>query len=212
MPKPLRLIHPFLLSVTLILFVYSRGKGQIPAGDLIRPLIVATTLVLAISAGAIWFTGSYVKGTLLASASLISLVATEAAVNQAASASGGHLVGFIATLSFLASLAGFLIGFAILLRKTSRDMTAPADLISVTAFALFAFNISSVVLSWPSASHTVPPQPTLGIGSLPGYRPDIFFLVLDGYARHDVLRKVYAHDNSSFLDFLEKWILFGERQ
>lgn len=32
--------------------------------------------------------------------------------------------------------------------------------------------------------------------------PDIYFIVLDGYAREDVLSNLYHHDNSEFLDFL----------
>jgi hypothetical protein len=34
------------------------------------------------------------------------------------------------------------------------------------------------------------------------FQPDIYYLVLDGYARSDVLERVYDYDNSSFLDFL----------
>jgi hypothetical protein len=32
--------------------------------------------------------------------------------------------------------------------------------------------------------------------------PDIYYIVVDGYARSDVLERVYDYDNSSFLDFL----------
>lgn len=33
-------------------------------------------------------------------------------------------------------------------------------------------------------------------------RPDIYYIVLDGYGRHDVLEQYYGHDNSEFLRFL----------
>lgn len=32
--------------------------------------------------------------------------------------------------------------------------------------------------------------------------PDIYYIILDGYARADVLKEVYAYDNSDFLDYL----------
>jgi hypothetical protein len=33
--------------------------------------------------------------------------------------------------------------------------------------------------------------------------PDIYYIILDGYAREDVLMELYDYDNSDFLDFLE---------
>jgi hypothetical protein len=33
-------------------------------------------------------------------------------------------------------------------------------------------------------------------------RPDIYYIILDGYARHDVLRELYGFDNQEFLDTL----------
>lgn len=35
-------------------------------------------------------------------------------------------------------------------------------------------------------------------------KPDIYFIVLDGYANHKVLKKYYNYDNSNFIDFLKK--------
>ena len=37
-----------------------------------------------------------------------------------------------------------------------------------------------------------------------GTSPDIYIIVLDAYARQDVLQKIYKHDNSEFIDQLEK--------
>jgi len=34
------------------------------------------------------------------------------------------------------------------------------------------------------------------------YRPDIYYIILDGYARADVLQEIYNYDNSGFLDNL----------
>ena len=37
-----------------------------------------------------------------------------------------------------------------------------------------------------------------------GSSPDIYVIVLDGYGRQDVLQTIYQHDNSEFIDWLEK--------
>ena len=34
--------------------------------------------------------------------------------------------------------------------------------------------------------------------------PDIYYIILDGYAHFDTLRNIYGYDNSLFYDFLEK--------
>jgi hypothetical protein len=36
-----------------------------------------------------------------------------------------------------------------------------------------------------------------------GSSPDIYVIILDGYARQDVLQSIYRHDNSGFIDWLE---------
>ena len=34
--------------------------------------------------------------------------------------------------------------------------------------------------------------------------PDIYYIILDGYARADILEELYNYDNSEFLEFLEQ--------
>jgi hypothetical protein len=37
-----------------------------------------------------------------------------------------------------------------------------------------------------------------------GLFPDIYYVILDGYARADILDELYGYDNSRFLDYLER--------
>jgi hypothetical protein len=48
----------------------------------------------------------------------------------------------------------------------------------------------------------------------PGNRdlPDVYYIVLDGYGRADVLSSIFNYDNSEFIEFLkEKGFYVGER-
>jgi hypothetical protein len=47
-----------------------------------------------------------------------------------------------------------------------------------------------------------PPAQAASLTLPPGRPPDVYFLVVDGYARQDTLSKVYGLDNSPFLGFL----------
>jgi hypothetical protein len=38
----------------------------------------------------------------------------------------------------------------------------------------------------------------------PGFKPDVYYIILDGYSRDDMLRMFYKYDNSGFINFLEK--------
>lgn len=65
-----------------------------------------------------------------------------------------------------------------------------------------------VALSLPKLVPSVtqhPEPPTAKAASVPsalGIEPDIYYIVVDGYARGDVLREVYGFDNGPFLDWL----------
>ena len=37
----------------------------------------------------------------------------------------------------------------------------------------------------------------------PDFPPDIYYIILDGYGRQDILEEIYQHDNSGFIEFLK---------
>ena len=47
-------------------------------------------------------------------------------------------------------------------------------------------------------------QQQAGAVAIPSDRPDVYFILLDGYARADVLSQYYGYDNRPFLDGLER--------
>jgi hypothetical protein len=76
-------------------------------------------------------------------------------------------------------------------------------------FALFLVAIPAVrVFSVKSPSLGRPPyQPTgfaLGSQTELSRRPDIYYIILDGYARSDIMKSYFKYDNSAFLRHLEQ--------
>ena len=92
----------------------------------------------------------------------------------------------------------------VVLRRLQRDLEPVLRWVTLTAGFLLVASLGSYV--WrgspvqpevahpPSAIHPTEPSSAL--------RPDVYHLVLDGYARSDVLRDVYGFDNREFLDAL----------
>ena len=75
-----------------------------------------------------------------------------------------------------------------------------------------ALNLASVLLlafaflQWISGAQreeTIAPRETEAV-AVTGARPDIYFIVLDGYSRADVLEQYYGFDNAPFLDGLRR--------
>lgn len=47
-------------------------------------------------------------------------------------------------------------------------------------------------------------EDSIELRSAPSNKPDIYYIVLDGYLRSDVLRELYVYDNTEFTDYLQK--------
>jgi Sulfatase len=82
--------------------------------------------------------------------------------------------------------------------------------VGVLLFAFPAFEYGEFKLSASGAAASAgegpAPEPEGGSGVSPQTerRPDVWYFVLDGYARADVLESVVGHDNSGFLGALER--------
>jgi hypothetical protein len=65
-------------------------------------------------------------------------------------------------------------------------------------------SVSMAINQDPLANWTRPENPLEDNTTLTTtYRPDIYYIILDGYAREDVLQNIYNFDNSSFVDALK---------
>ena len=93
-----------------------------------------------------------------------------------------------------------------LIKKSKKDLSSINKVLNLTALILVAIPSISVVLygikTWqlPPSSEITPAGVTTA--SRPQNQPDIYYLILDEYAREDTLRK-FGYDNSGFLKYLE---------
>ena len=91
------------------------------------------------------------------------------------------------------------------LKQSIREANQLLNIVALVACAIplwriivFEWNLRQ---PWPEqafASQVSLPRPTSGQTS-----PDIYYVILDGYGREDILAKDYHFDNSQFVDFLE---------
>jgi hypothetical protein len=99
----------------------------------------------------------------------------------------------------------------VLIWRTRRNLSAAAEALALAAVIFIGLSTPGIAGSFRIAAggsgHGVTPSPdeneTPPPGSGTAATPDIYYLVLDGYGRADVLKDVFGYDNQPFLTALE---------
>ncbi len=201
--KKLFVFHPFGFAVFPILFIYVHNPAGISPGEIIIPLGIVIGFAGAATLLLRFFVASHHKRALTQSTFLLLLF------------SYGHAVRAIRRLGFP---DGFKIGpegavfalwcilFAMLTYlglRTRRNLQPVTKILNIIALLLVAMQVivgGNMLLSAPPVTETRPiVYPHL---PLTAKLPDIYYIIVDGYARGDVLREIYDYDNREFLSFL----------
>ena len=109
-------------------------------------------------------------------------------------------------------LAVFVVVFglsAYLLIRTKRELQNASFVANVIGSALVVMTLLDIVgykvrvaSDWRRAQMVEPSGVSLDEPGVPEMLPDIYYIILDGYARADVLAEVYQHDNGDFIQHL----------
>jgi len=197
--------HSLLFAVLPALFLYSRNAGQLPPGNLVRPLAVLASMGVLLYLLLRRVLGSSVRAAMVTSIFSLWLF------------SWGHLV-------LLAERAGMwggarrwltegawllvLAAAVWLVVRTRRDLSPATRFLNAAAALAVAFQVVTMA---PPVWRQVTRQPLkpdmrgFRLTVRPGTRlPNIYWIVLDGYGRADVLRDSFGFDNREFLAFLRR--------
>jgi len=195
------LVYPLAYAMLPIVTLYRQNAHELSPGDLVRPLSVSALLALALNLGLRrWLPPA--RAALMVSAGWVFLFAWQP-IRDAIIPAGGTtpwlwwlLAGWLVVLA--AVLAAFI--------RIRRGITALSRLAAVAAAVMSVAAIVGLVQACHSESllpTRLGPDPPLRAAAPPRARlPDIYYIVLDGYARTDVLRDRYHFDNSPFMRYL----------
>lgn len=207
-PSPWITAYPLVFSLFPPLFFYAHNLAHFDLGVLWLPCLGS------VGFAALLWALLYVRGRSAAPAALrawLVLFAFFAAGRMALSLTGTPIRALGAEVD---GSKAVWIGFALVV-LTALRLPLPRDLGPVsTALALFSgllvllplSRVVSAEIERARAAGEAPARLASAAAGAPGTgrgdRPHIFYLVLDGYAREDVLRDLYGHDNRGFLDGL----------
>jgi hypothetical protein len=212
-------LHPFLWAVQPILFLYARAYEEVSAVKILAPLGVALA-----GAGLIWALAFLIlrrdfrKSACLTSVLLFLFFSFGRIVDLAGAfleSTGlwpnlGRMQLPTRTVSLQAVILAVyaVVVCALLVRLATRKPLSERipPLLAVTALVLLLISTGQIAVGLLSARPDgSPPDPAPAAARVPtDLSPDVYIIVVDGYARGDVLREFYGFDNTPFLCALEE--------
>ncbi len=198
--KKVPVIHPFLFALFPILALYTYNARVIPItfGEVVLPAGLALASSVIIYFLLRLLLKSPPKAGFLTSLILIWFF------------SYGHITANLRLWGlwildvpfFLGTLSLILMAFIAVIR--SKKSYAPlTSLLNIVAAALVIYNlvIGAQILARTTRINTDTPLETV---SRPAHFPNIYYILLDGYGRADILSEIYGFDNSAFVKHLEQ--------
>jgi hypothetical protein len=212
-------IHPFLLGVFPIVSLYSHNVYELPLEVMLKPIGLSLGVI-----GTIWLilwgvTRDSRKSGLVTSLLVVLFFGFES-FHFAFQLSYNYLKSFwvehdvqIPSLIALAmeSTLG-IVGVVAIFRWIRRPefWTTYLNAFTLILVALPAVSLISSRVRESGNAHRE--SVARSVGRQQGWTPDIYFIVLDGYARSDVMKDNYDYDNKPFLDGLRRRGFFVANQ
>ncbi len=200
-------LHPILLGIFPPLFLLAHNIVEIPFKDGVRSILIVTIGVMGLLVGLNWILKNPCKAGLMASLLVVVFF------------SYGHVYLSIKNLQLSGTLVGrsrFLIPAYLLVTAMiswiilRQKVFKPSLTLTLNTISILLCAISLTQIVWVQAqkyfvafgSNLEQAQASDSQKEL-AY-PDIYYIILDGYPRGDILSKTFDYDNSVFLDWLEE--------
>lgn len=213
-------LHPWLFAAYPLIAVATSSFGQVAGRSLLLAVVVAWVVVAA----SVLLTRRLCRGSHGAAllASLLVAVffsyghihgALDTSVRDALEAGEANLPDDSGSRAWHAALTGgallLLLAAALLVRALPalRSARVSGALNFAAMFLLAATGVQAALAARSPGPQTVDDSAFSSRGSATsvlGYNPDIYYVILDGYARADILREQYGFDNSAFIDALRQ--------
>jgi hypothetical protein len=198
------IVYPFIVGISPILILFANNLGEVEFSDVWRSLLAATLLAaLLLLIG--WFVfRNWGKAGLLASVMTISILAYGYIYDGLKTVE--LFVPFTRHRFLLSILVLFILLFGWLLWKKTKN-TGPLELFfawfSIFLLIFPLYKIASYYLfSSVHGANAIPQNESIVVPNQA--KPDVYYIILDGYGREDTLKKFYKFDNSEFINELTK--------
>jgi hypothetical protein len=194
---------PFLVALAPIAHLWAQNSGIVRPVSVAAP-VLATMLLTALLVGILRaITRDSLRSAITVALAWLPVLtfgyqvdALSAAFQDANEGSIGWVV--------LAANAAVMAGLVTATWRASRGLQQSAEYVTGATLIFILLSVPPILggLRWDPLPAL---EPTSRVNGEDGFeRPDIYFIILDGYGRSDVLSELYGHDNSPFLDALRQ--------
>jgi hypothetical protein len=208
MTRRFPVLHPILLAAYPVLFALSINLESFNPGEAIRPLciavFIATALMLVLKlAIKDWHRAGFLTSLCLLMAFCCGyLNQMPKLINFAGVAVSRRTVFIVFWLLIFGIASSNRLWKKVRPQLITNFMNLLGGILivfPVSLFIMYAYNVNQD----PLTNWTRPVNETEANDRLGGdFRPDIYYIIVDGYGRADVLKELYRFDNSDFIKFL----------
>ena len=213
-------IHPFLFAAFPVLFLFAHNLHLFDVSAILDAFVILVSLALALWIALTLVLKSGQKAGLLISLFLVLLFSYESffeTVRDSVARADWLVALFIRLGIGPAGLRGVLLAVSVvifglgayLLIRARRDLHNLTVVANVVASALVLMTLIEIAAyevrvgsGWRRGGVVEPTGVPLAEPAASETLPDIYYVVLDGYARADVLDELYRHDNTDFIEYL----------
>ena len=206
-------IHPFLLCAFPVLAMLAHNLGEMVLDDALRALIIALVTSFILLSLAYLIMRQWTRAALWSSLSLLLFF------------SYGHLYEALDTVRIFGALLGrhrhlipvWLLIFGVgtwWIWKRARDVSRWTEFLNVFGLIVVAIplmQIASFQYQAFSSSRAFNQNPSFEKGTehtADAHAPDVYYIILDAYAREDAMQHFYLCDNSDFIKRLSEMGFF----
>jgi hypothetical protein len=194
-------LYPVLFASFSVLSLTAFNIGQIFIGEAMRPLVVSLALA------GILFGGFHRILRNIHQAALIStlLLFHFFTYGQLYSAFEGQAGVFRHRILFPVYLLIGLVAVFWIVRKVRQpqSFTHPLNLVSIFLLIYPFFTILSNLIQQSISNESSKNESAVANRNVDVVMPDVYYIILDGYGRQDVLQNEYGFDNSEFIEALQ---------
>ncbi|MHB0977176.1 MAG: sulfatase-like hydrolase/transferase [Candidatus Aquicultorales bacterium] len=196
-------LHPVFLALFPYLFLYAQNQSQLAFASVLLPIGVTVAITLLVWGLAGFIGDDKHKNALFVSIPLVAYFSYAHVLAVVARATGGgDMTGplLTAAFAFLAATALFAVW------RTGRSLQQPTGFLNAVAVFLVLISLMQIgsyqVRRFLVARSLLPEGMQATVD--PSKRPDVYYIILDGYARFDTLEEYYKYEDTSFESFLMK--------
>ncbi|MBN2493778.1 MAG: sulfatase-like hydrolase/transferase [Deltaproteobacteria bacterium] len=199
-------LHPFLFAIFPVLFLFAQNAKHMQAADVALP--VAIVLAAALAACLLVNLGlRQARKTGIVVSAFFVLFFSHGHLLELASLAGLDFnpLGVAPNMVLACVWLALLVVCLYLVLRTRSDLVKLTRVLDGVALLLVGLQIaqSGYVLATRRPAEQGSAQ-AVDAGAGTGERPDIYYIILDGYQRQDRLRALFGYDNRPFLDHLRQ--------